>query len=99
MPFLSPPLPDLLSINMRKKKPLHIYIRDCNFPLKELCARYFFPRPDTEIGEKVNFLVKRSVPENFQREHFSGTVATECLRTQDLENIIGLGDQASVSKL
>ena len=53
----------------------------------------------TEIGEKVNFLVKRSVPENFQREHFSGTVATECLRTQDLENIIGLGDQASVLKL
>ena len=52
-----------------------------------------------EIGKTVNFLVKRSVPENFQRKHFSGTVATECLRTQDLENIIGLGDQASVSKL
>ena len=28
-----PPLPDLLSINMRNKKPLHIYIRDCNFSL------------------------------------------------------------------
>ena len=56
-----PPLPDLLSINMRNKKPLHIYIRDCNFPLKEHCARYFFARLDTKIGEKVNFLVKRSV--------------------------------------
>ena len=28
----------------------------------------------------------RSVPENFQREHFSGQVPTESLRTQDSEN-------------
>ena len=42
---------------------------------------------------------KRSVPENFQRENFWGPVLTEFLRTQDSENIVGLGDRASVSKL
>ena len=83
-----PPLPDLLSINMRNKKPLHIYIRDCNFPLKDHCARYFFARLDTKIGEKVNFLVKCSVTENFQVENFSGLVPNESLCTQDS----GLGD-------
>ena len=86
-----PPLPDLLSINMRNKKPLHIYNRDCNFPLKEHCARYFFAR----LGEKVIFLVKCSVTENFQVENFSGLVPNESLCTQDS----GLGDRASVSKL
>ena len=44
-------------------------------------------------------LVKRPVPENFQREIFSGSVPMESLRTQDSYNIIGLGDRASVSKL
>ena len=39
------------------------------------------------------------VPENFQREKFSGLLPTESLRTQDSENVVGLGDQASVSKL
>ena len=34
----------------------------------------FFYRRDTEIREKVIFWVKRSVPENFQRENFSGLV-------------------------
>ena len=53
----------------------------------------------TEIGEKVNFLVKRSVPENFQWEIFLGPVYMESLGTHDSENIVGLGDQASVSKL
>ena len=47
----------------------------------------FFSRRDTKIGEEVNFLVKRSVPENFQWENFSGQVPTESLRTQDSENI------------
>ena len=51
----------------------------------------------TEIREKVNLLVKRSVPEYFQREIFFG--AKESLCTQDSENVVGLGDRASVSKL
>ena len=47
----------------------------------------FFLFEDTEISEKGNFFVKRSVPENFQRENFSGQVPTESLRTQDSENV------------
>ena len=35
-------------------------------------ARNIFFRRDTEIREKVNSLVKRSVPKNFQGENFSG---------------------------
>ena len=42
---------------------------------------------DTEISEKWNFFVKRSVPENFLRENFSGQVPTESLCTQDSENV------------
>ena len=53
----------------------------------------------TEIRKKVIFWVKHSIPEIFQRENFSGPVPTESLRTQDSENIVGLGDQASVLKL
>ena len=59
----------------------------------------FFLFEDTEISEKRNFFVNRSVPENFQRENFSGQVPTESLHTQDSENVVGLGDRASVSKL
>ena len=59
----------------------------------------FFFHTETEFGEKVIFLVKRSVPENFQVENFLGPVPTESLCTQDSENIIGLGDQDSVLKL
>ena len=33
------------------------------------------------------FWVKRSLPENFQREKFSGLSTTESLRTQDSENV------------
>ena len=62
-------------------------------------ARYFFLGTEKEISETWNFLVNRSVTENFQRDFFSGRVPTESLRTQDSENIIGLGDRASVSKL
>ena len=50
----------------------------------------FFLFDDTEISEKWNFFVKRSVPENFGRENFSGQVPTESLRTQDSEKIVGL---------
>ena len=49
--------------------------------------------------QKVNFLVKSSVPKSFQRENFSGLVLTESFRTQDSENIVGVDDRASVSKL
>ena len=52
--------------------------------------QYFFPHPDTDIGEKVIFLVKRTVTKNFQRRNFSGLVPTESLRTQDSENVFGL---------
>ena len=47
----------------------------------------FFLFEDTEVSEKQNFFVNRSVPENFQRENFSGQVATEFLCTQDSENV------------
>ena len=42
----------------------------------------FFLFEDTEISEKQN-----SVPENFQRENFSGQAPPESLRTQDSENV------------
>ena len=47
----------------------------------------FFLFDDTEISEKWNFLVNRSVPKTFQRENFLGQVPTESLRTQDSENV------------
>jgi len=47
----------------------------------------FFLEAAREISEKWNFFVKRSVPENFGRENFSGQVPTESLRTQDSENV------------
>ena len=47
----------------------------------------FFLEAAREISEKWNFFVKRSVPENFQRENFPGQVPTESLRTQDSENV------------
>ena len=43
--------------------------------------------PCTKISEKLNFLMKCSVPENFQQENFWGQVPTESLRTQDSENV------------
>ena len=62
-------------------------------------ARNIFLCVCTEIGEKVDLFVKCSVPGNFQQENFGGLVPTESLRTQDSENIVSLGDRASVSKL
>ena len=50
-------------------------------------ARYFFLEAAREISEKWNFFVKRSIPENFGRENFSGQVPTESLRTQDSEYV------------
>ena len=47
----------------------------------------FFYRWEMKIREKVMFWLKRSVPENFQRENFPGQVPTESLRTQDSENV------------
>ena len=47
----------------------------------------FFLEAAREISEKWNFFVKRSVPENFQWENFSGQVPTESLRTQDSEYV------------
>ena len=47
----------------------------------------FFLEAAREISEKRNFFVNRSVPENFQREIFSGQVPTESLSTQDSENV------------
>ena len=52
-----------------------------------------------EITEKRNFFVNPLVPENFKRENFSLIPHTESLRTQDLGNLVGLDDRASVSKL
>ena len=40
---------------------------------------------DTEIGENLHFFIKRSAPENFQRENFSKGVPTESLRTHGSE--------------
>ena len=40
-----------------------------------------------------NFFVNRSVPENFQKENFSGQVPSESLRTQDSENLYERGVQ------
>ena len=53
----------------------------------------FFLLEDTEISEKRNFFVNRSVPKNFQQENFSGQVATESLRTQESENLYERGVQ------
>ena len=50
-------------------------------------------------SQKSEFLVKCFVPENFQQENFSGPTHTESLCTLDSQNIAGLGDRASVSKL
>ena len=52
----------------------------------------FFYCGDTKIREKSVFLGKHAVPENFQRENFLGLLPTESLRTQDSENVVGLGD-------
>ena len=51
------------------------------------------------IRRKSDTFEKHSVPEDFQQEQFLGLVPTESLRTQNSENIVSLGDGASVSKL
>ena len=59
-------------------------------------ACYIFLCVCTGIREKVIFWVKRSVPGNFQPKKISGLPPPESLRTQDSENIVCLGDRASV---
>ena len=61
---------------------------------RSLASKLWVHEPDTffleaarEISEKWNFFIKRSVPENFQRENVSGQVPMESLRTQDSENV------------
>ena len=44
-----------------------------------------FYQGETEIGENLQFFIKRSAPENFQREIFSKGVPTESLRTHGSE--------------
>ena len=43
----------------------------------------FFLQADTEVNEKRNFFINRSVPENFRWENFSGHTPRKFLRTQD----------------
>ena len=63
-------------------------------------ARYIFFTVGThKFAKKVIFWVKRSLAENFQQGLFLGLQPTESLRTQHSENVVGLGDRASVLKL
>ena len=49
-----------------------------------------------EIRKKVIFWVKRSVPENFQREKFLGLLPKESLGTQGSENFEVIAAQSEV---
>ena len=62
-------------------------------------ATFFFTVGTRNFAKKCFFWVKHSVPENFQQKILSGLQPKEPLRTQDSENVVGLGDRASVSKL
>ena len=65
-------------------------LNDVGVPMIVFCKSSedtFFLEAAREISEKWNLFVKRSVPENFGRENFSGQVPTESLRTQDSENV------------
>ena len=53
----------------------------------------FFWRAASEISEKRNIFVNRSVPENFHWAFFFRHVATESLHTQDSENVYERGVQ------
>ena len=50
----------------------------------------------TEIGKKENFFGATLCTRKFTRRNFLGLASTEPLRTQDSENILALGDQASI---
>ena len=50
-------------------------------------GRRIFSPSGAENCENLFFLRNRSVPENFQREIFSGGVPTESLRTHDSEYV------------
>ena len=48
-------------------------------------AQYFFRGLDKEIGEKQNFFVNYSIPENFHWENSSWHTLRKSLQTQDCE--------------
>ena len=52
-----------------------------------------FYQGDAEIGENLHFFIKRSAPENFQREIFSKGVPTESLRTHGSEYVYERGQR------
>ena len=54
-------------------------------------ADNFFYQKEMENREKQKIFVYRSVPENFQREKFSGQVPTKFLRTEDSEYVYERG--------
>ena len=62
-------------------------------------ARYIFLVCVHGNSRKSDFLGKTLRTRNFQQENFLGLLPTESLRTQHSENIVSLGDGASVSKL
>ena len=59
--------------------------------IKRTWARYIVLACVHGNSRKVIFWVKRSLPEYFQQENFSGLLPTESLRTQDSENVVCLG--------
>ena len=63
-------------------------------------AAAFFFCLCAENGEKAIFFGKTLCTRRSKREHFFGaSTYIIFIRTQDLENVIGLGDRASVLKL
>ena len=62
-------------------------------------ARYIFLPLGHVNSQKKDFLGKTLHTRKFSTGKFLGLVTTESLHTQDSENVVGLGDRASVSKL
>ena len=63
------------------------------------CMTAFFYVVTGKLAKKRTFLVQRFVPENLTTRIFLGLASTEPLCTQDSENILALGDQASIPNL
>ena len=55
--------------------------------IETAASRQVIFQGDTEIGKNLHFFIKRSAPENFQRENFSKGVPTESLRTHGSEYV------------
>ena len=62
-------------------------------------ARYIVLAPGHVNSRKSDFLGKMLRTRKFSTGKFLGLLPRESLRTQDSENVDGLGDQAMVSKL